>query len=78
MKDEKKARIYGQILPAVWSAIQASGRAVRSPEDTALVFMVDDRYKALYRLLPRWFQERVVSSISLRDVPIIMEVDESV
>ncbi|MEM4545018.1 MAG: helicase C-terminal domain-containing protein [Nitrososphaerota archaeon] len=78
LKDEKKARIYGQILPAVWSAIQASGRAIRGPQDRALVFMVDDRYRVLYRLLPRWFQERIVSSINLRDMPIIMEVDENV
>ena len=70
--DERKARIYGQIIPAVWSAIQASGRAVRSPEDRAVVFLVDDRYRAILRLLPRWFSERIEKSIELNDLPIIL------
>jgi Rad3-related DNA helicase len=70
--DEKKARVYGQIIPAVWSAIQAAGRAVRGPNDRATVFLVDDRYRPLLRLLPRWFTERIVGSITLNDLPITL------
>jgi len=70
--DDKKARVYGQIVPAVWSAIQAAGRAIRGPEDRAVVFMVDDRYKPLRRLLPKWFAERIASTIRLEDLPITL------
>jgi len=70
--DEKRARVYGQIIPAVWSAIQAAGRAVRGPNDRATVFMVDDRYRPLLRLLPRWFSERIVRTIGLNDLAIAL------
>jgi Rad3-related DNA helicase len=70
--DEKRARVYGQIIPAVWSAIQAAGRAVRGPNDRATVFLVDDRYRPLLRLLPRWFSERIVRTISLNDLGIAL------
>jgi len=70
--DEKKARVYGQIVPAVWSAIQAAGRAVRGPTDRATVFLVDDRYRPLLRLLPRGFSERIVRSIQLNDLAIAL------
>jgi Rad3-related DNA helicase len=51
--DEKKAKLYGIILPGLWSALQAAGRAIRSPEDSADVYLIDDRYRALARFLPR-------------------------
>jgi len=53
MGDERRAHVHGVILPAVFSAVQAAGRAVRGPGDRALVLMVDDRYKPLTRFLPR-------------------------
>jgi Rad3-related DNA helicase len=71
--DEKRARIYGQIIPAMWSAIQAAGRAVRGPRDRAVVFLVDDRYRPLLRLLPRWFSERIVRAIRFNDLAIAVE-----
>jgi len=71
--DEKKARIYGQIIPAVWSAIQAAGRAVRGPSDRAVVFLVDDRYRPLLRLLPKWFSERIAGTLRLEDLAIAVE-----
>ena len=71
--DEKRARIYGQIIPAVWSAIQAAGRAVRGPSDRAVVFLVDDRYRPLLRLLPKWFSERIVRAIRFNDLAIAVE-----
>jgi Rad3-related DNA helicase len=70
--DEKRARVYGQIIPAVWSAIQAAGRAVRGPNDKAVIFLIDDRYRPLLRLLPRWFSERIVRTINLNDLAIAL------
>lgn len=63
-----RARLYGQIMPAVGSAIQAVGRAVSRPEDRAML-LADGGYRAIFRLLPRWFQGRVSERIDLRDVP---------
>jgi Rad3-related DNA helicase len=51
--DENKARLYGVILPGLWSALQAAGRAIRGPEDSADVYLIDDRYRTMIRLLPR-------------------------
>jgi len=51
--DEKKAKLYGVVLPGLWSALQAAGRAVRGPDDRATVLLVDDRYQKLIHLMPR-------------------------
>jgi Rad3-related DNA helicase len=51
--DKEKAWRYAVALPAVWKTIQAAGRAVRRPEDSAVVLLVDDRYQHLHPLLPR-------------------------
>jgi DNA excision repair protein ERCC-2 len=51
--DKEKAWEYGVALPAVWKVVQAAGRAVRRPEDFAVVLLVDDRYERLRPLLPR-------------------------
>jgi len=51
--DEGKAKLYGVILPGLWSALQAAGRAIRGPEDSADVYLIDDRYRTMTRLLPR-------------------------
>jgi len=51
--DADKAKLYGIILPGLWSALQAAGRAVRGPEDVATVYLIDDRYRPLARFLPR-------------------------
>jgi Rad3-related DNA helicase len=51
--DEGKAKLYGVILPGLWSALQAAGRAIRGPEDSADVYLIDDRYRTMIRLLPR-------------------------
>ena len=50
---EDKAKLYGIILPGLWSALQAAGRAIRGPEDSADVYLIDDRYRTMTRLLPR-------------------------
>jgi DNA excision repair protein ERCC-2 len=51
--DKEKAWRYAVALPAVWKTIQAAGRAVRRPEDFAVVLLVDDRYSNLLPLFPR-------------------------
>ncbi len=71
--DRARARLFGIILPGLWSALQAAGRAVRGPEDRATVYLVDNRYRKLLPLLPRWFRERVEErTLRLEDLPIEM------
>ena len=70
---ENKARLYGVVLPGLWSALQAAGRAIRGPEDSATVYLIDSRYKKLLHLLPRWFRERV-EELPLRFEDLPMEV----
>jgi len=55
----KKGRLYGYIIPAIWTALQASGRGIRSPEDTCLLIFADKRYKKLKKLLPTWINENI-------------------
>jgi DNA excision repair protein ERCC-2 len=71
---EDKARLYGVILPGLWSALQAAGRAIRGPEDSATVYLIDNRYRKLLHLFPRWFRERVEQRhLKLEDLPIELE-----
>jgi DNA excision repair protein ERCC-2 len=71
---EDKARLYGVILPGLWSALQAAGRAIRGPEDSATVYLLDSRYRKLLRLFPRWFREKVEARhLKLEDLPIELE-----
>jgi DNA excision repair protein ERCC-2 len=51
--DKEKAWRCAVTLPAVWKVVQAAGRAVRRPEDSAVILLVDDRYSSLHHLLPR-------------------------
>jgi len=51
--NREKAWKYAMALPAVWKTIQATGRAVRKPDDSAVVLLVDDRYQHLHPLFPR-------------------------
>jgi Rad3-related DNA helicase len=71
---EDKARLYGVILPGLWSALQAAGRAIRGPEDSATAYLIDNRYRKLLHLFPRWFRERVEQRpLKLEDLPIELE-----
>jgi DNA excision repair protein ERCC-2 len=71
---EDKARLYGVILPGLWSALQAAGRAIRGPEDSATIYLIDNRYRKLLHLFPRWFRERVEQRpLKLEDLPIELE-----
>jgi Rad3-related DNA helicase len=72
--DENREKLHGIILPGLWAALQAAGRAIRGPEDSADIFLIDDRYVLMTRLLPRWFRERVVGTIQLADLPMHLEV----
>jgi DNA excision repair protein ERCC-2 len=55
----KNGKLYGYIIPAIWAALQASGRGIRSPEDTCLLIFADKRYKKLKKLLPTWINENI-------------------
>jgi DNA excision repair protein ERCC-2 len=71
---EDKARLYGVILPGLWSALQAAGRAIRGPEDSATVYLIDNRYRKLLHLFPRWFREKIEKRpLKLEDLPIELE-----
>jgi DNA excision repair protein ERCC-2 len=71
---EDKARLYGVILPGLWSALQAAGRAIRGPEDSATVYLLDSRYRKLMRLFPRWFREKIEERpVRLEDLPIELQ-----
>lgn len=68
------AWLHGVALPAVYSAVQAAGRAVRGPEDRAVVLMADSRYPGLLKHMPRWFYERVERPvIKLNNIPQVVE-----
>jgi DNA excision repair protein ERCC-2 len=71
----KKGRLYGYIIPALWSSLQASGRGIRSPEDTCLLIFADKRYLKLRKLLPTWISEniQIINIERLED-----EIDNSV
>jgi DNA excision repair protein ERCC-2 len=51
--DKERTWRYAVALPAVWKVVQAAGRAVRRPEDFAVVLLTDDRYRTLHLLFPR-------------------------
>jgi DNA excision repair protein ERCC-2 len=71
---EDRARLYGVILPGLWSALQAAGRAIRGPEDSATVYLLDSRYRKLLHLFPRWFREKIEQRpLRLEDLPIELE-----
>jgi DNA excision repair protein ERCC-2 len=71
---DDRARLYGVILPGLWSALQAAGRAIRGPEDRATIYLIDNRYRKLLHLFPRWFRERVEQRpLKLEDLPIELE-----
>ncbi|MEM4642927.1 MAG: helicase C-terminal domain-containing protein [Candidatus Caldarchaeum sp.] len=68
------SRLHGLVLPALFAAVQAAGRAVRGPNDRALVLLVDDRYRRLTKHLPRWFRDLVSDKpVKLTDVPILLD-----
>jgi DNA excision repair protein ERCC-2 len=71
----EKGRLYGYIIPALWSSLQASGRGIRSEHDTCLLTFADKRYLKLRKLLPTWINEniRILDIQRLED-----EVDNSV
>jgi DNA excision repair protein ERCC-2 len=55
----KNGKLYGYIIPAIWTALQASGRGIRSEHDTCLLIFADKRYKKLKKLLPTWINENI-------------------
>jgi DNA excision repair protein ERCC-2 len=52
----RKGRRYAYVIPALRRASQALGRALRNPEDKALLIAGDERYakNSYLKLLPNW------------------------
>jgi DNA excision repair protein ERCC-2 len=55
----EKGRLYGYVIPALWTSLQASGRGIRGPNDVCLLIFADKRYKKLKKLLPTWINENI-------------------
>jgi DNA excision repair protein ERCC-2 len=71
---EDKARLYGVILPGLWSALQAAGRAIRGPEDSATVYLIDSRYRNYYIYsLDGSGRKSSKRPLKLEDLPIELE-----
>ncbi|MEM2813556.1 MAG: ATP-dependent DNA helicase [Candidatus Methanomethylicia archaeon] len=56
----EKGKLYSYILPAIWKASQAAGRAIRGHEDKGIVVYLDRRYKRYIDLLPEWLKPRKI------------------
>ena len=71
----EKGRLYGYVIPALWTSLQASGRGIRGPNDVCLLIFADKRYLKLKKLLPTWISEgiKITNLQNLED-----EVDNSV
>ncbi len=54
---EEKGVLYAYILPALRRASQALGRAIRSPNDKAILILGDERYEKYKSLLPEYVEE---------------------
>jgi hypothetical protein len=68
----RNRRTLKLVLPAKMRHL--AGTYARGPEDSADVYLIDDRYRTMVRLLPRWFRERVMGTVKLADLPMHLEV----
>ena len=53
---------YGYLYPGVQKVVQAAGRVIRTPEDTGVIELIDDRFArpGVRALLPAWWRATVV------------------
>ncbi|MHA1665351.1 MAG: ATP-dependent DNA helicase [Candidatus Njordarchaeales archaeon] len=58
---KRRGRFYAYVVPAIRRAAQAMGRAIRSPEDKAIIIAADERYhkKQYLSLLPEFFRQNI-------------------
>ena len=51
---------YTYLFPGIQKVVQAAGRVIRTPQDTGVVFLMDDRFAwaEVQALLPSWWQGR--------------------
>ena len=54
---DEKGILYAYILPAIRRASQALGRAIRSPDDKAVLVLGDERYEKYKNLLPEYVED---------------------
>ncbi|GGD03679.1 ATP-dependent DNA helicase [Halopseudomonas salina] len=48
---------YTYLFPGVQKVVQAAGRVIRTPQDSGVIFLLDDRFgqRAVRSLLPQWW-----------------------
>jgi DNA excision repair protein ERCC-2 len=53
---------YTYLVPGLQKVVQAAGRVIRTPQDTGVLWLMDDRFARpeVSRLLPAWWQPEVV------------------
>jgi DNA excision repair protein ERCC-2 len=63
---------YAYLIPGVRKVVQAAGRVVRGPNETGVVYLIDDRYRRhkVQRLLPSWW--RLDQSAARHDPSLVM------
>ena len=49
---------YTYLYPGLQKVIQAAGRLIRTPEDSGVIELIDDRFaqSKIQKLLPKWWQ----------------------
>lgn len=49
---------YAYLFPGIRKVVQAAGRVIRTPDDTGVVYLIDDRFARaeVRRLLPTWWE----------------------
>ena len=54
----QKAYNYTYLFPGLQKVVQAAGRVIRTPEDTGVIFLMDDRFNRpdVRALLPAWWR----------------------
>ncbi len=56
----RKAKLYGYVIPSIWKACQAAGRAIRGPEDRGAIVYLDFRYLKYAEYMPEWLRPRKI------------------
>ena len=52
---------HAYLVPGLQKVVQAAGRVIRGPEDTGVLYLLDDRYnrRDVRQLLPAWWQIQI-------------------
>ena len=60
---DDKAYNYTYLYPGLQKVVQAAGRVIRTPQDTGVIYLMDDRFTRpdVQGLLPGWWRVQLVS-----------------